>query len=277
MLDAERATPELAALNANRAVARLRLAVKQSGAGTGIADLVEGGGYRIKFPLPDRGIEAVIINTGGGLLGGDRFALEIEAQAGAELMMTTQSAEKIYRALDVAASIDVTMNVASKAVLHWLPLEAILFSGAKLTRRIEADVAEDGELLVAESAVFGRLAMGEVLRTGLLADRWRIRRGGRLIYADDVRFDGDISALLDRPALGGGARAAATILLVAPDAENRLELARDLIDNDQVSGGASAWEGKLAVRLLASDPEPLRNVMVRLVSGLTKRNSPRFW
>lgn len=277
MLEAERPRPDLASLDANRAVARLRLSVKRDGEATRIADLAEGGGYRIKFPVPDRGIEAVIINTGGGLLGGDSLSFSIEAEPGTELMVTTQSAEKIYRAAFAAASIDVALTVGAGASLHWLPLEAILFSGAKLTRRIEADVAKDGELMVAESAVFGRLAMGEVLRTGLLADRWRIRRDGRLVYADDVRFDGDISALLDKPALGGGARAAATFLLIAPDAENRLELARSLIENCSVSGGASAWDGKLVVRLLSPDPEPLRNAMIRLAAGLTRRQTPRFW
>lgn len=268
---------DIAALQSNRARARLRLAAKCAAGVTRLADLVEGGGYRLKFPTPERGLEAVIVNTGGGLLGGDAVDLEVEAGAAADLMITTQSSEKIYRAVGQPSAIAVSLRAGPGARLHWLPQDAILFSGARLTRRIDAEMAADAELVVAEAAVFGRLAMGEVLGTGLLADRWRIRRGGRLDHADDLRLEGDMSALLDRPALGGGARAAATLLVMAPDAEQRLDRAREQMLEDGVRAGASAWEGRLAVRLLAADPEPLRRVLGRLVAVLTDRTVPRFW
>jgi urease accessory protein len=268
---------DIAALQANRAHAVLRLEAKAEGKTTRLADLIEGGGYRLKFPEPERGLEAVIVNTGGGLLGGDTFAMEVVVGDGAELMVTTQSSEKVYRAIAAPSTMAISLTAGAGASLHWLPQDAILFSGARLVRKIEADIAADAELVIAEAAVFGRLAMGEVLRGGLLADRWRIRRDGRLDYADDLRLDGDLTAVLDRPALGGGARAAATLLIMAPDAEARLETARALADNDGVSAGVSAWDGRLVARLLAADPEHLRFVMARLISGVTKRSTPRFW
>lgn len=268
---------DIAALQANRAVAALRLEAKMEGGVTRLADLIEGGGYRLKFPDPETGLEAVIVNTGGGLLGGDMFAMDVIAGDGAEVMVTTQSSEKIYRAVAAPSTMAVTLTAGEKSKLHWLPQDTILFSGARLTRKIEADMAHDAELVVAEAAVFGRLAMGEVLRGGLLADRWRIRRGGRLDYADDLRLDGDLSTMLDRPALGGGARAAATLLVLAPDAEERLEAVRALMDDEAVSAGASAWGGRLVIRLLSTDAEPLRFVMARLIARLTNRSTPRFW
>lgn len=268
---------DVAALQGNRAQAELRLAARSDGPATRLADLCEGGGYRIKFPQAERGLEAVIVNTGGGLLGGDTLSIDVRAEAGAEVMVTTQSAEKIYRAVAAPAHIDIALQAEAGARLHWLPQEAILFSGARLTRRIEADVAEGAELIVAEAAVFGRLAMGEVLREGLLADRWRIRRGGTLVHADDLRLDGHIAGMLDRPAIGGGSRASASIVVLAPDAEARLDQTRALAEDDAVSSGASAWDGKLVVRLLAADPEPLRKVFSRLLANLSDRSLPRFW
>lgn len=268
---------DIAALEANRATARLVLAAKADGGVTRLDELIEGGGYRIKFPQPGHGLEAVLVNTGGGLLGGDRVALAVRAGANCELMVTSQSAEKVYRAVAKPSEIQLALEAGSAARLHWLPQETILFSGAKLTRRIEADIASDSELVIGEAVVFGRLAMGEVLRGGLLADRWRIRRSGRLDFAEDLRLDGDLSSLLDRPALGGGARAAATFLLMAPDAEARLEKARALLDDAGIACGASAWEGKLVARLLAPDPEPLRRTLSALMTNLTGRPAPRFW
>lgn len=271
------ASRDIAALESNRAIARLRLSARRDGARTRLDTLREGGGYRIKFPTPERGLEAVIVNTGGGLLGGDALSLDICAGDGSDVMVTSQSAEKVYRAVAAPSAIDVALDVGRAARLHWIPQEAILFSGARLTRRIEADMQADAELVIAEAAVFGRLAMGENPGRGLLADCWRVRRGGRLAYADNLKLDGDLAVLLDRPALGGGARAAATLLVMAPDAEARLETARALMRRDGVEAGASAWDGKLVVRLLAADPTPLRAAVTNLIGGMTGRATPRFW
>lgn len=264
-------------MQANRAEAHLALSARLVAGRTSLGRLREGGGYRIKFPVSTRGLEAVLVNTGGGLLGGDRLSLAATAEAGAELMLTTQSAEKVYRAVATPAEIAVALQVESGARLHWLPQESILFSGARLRRRIEADVAADSELLIVESAVFGRLAMGEVPGEGLLIDRWRLRRAGRLVYADDLRLGGNLAHLLDRPAVGGGARAMASLVLLAPDAEDRLEAARALMAGEGVTSGASAWEGKLVVRMLAVDPAPMRQCLARLIAGLAGRPLPRFW
>ena len=267
----------IAALQTNRAVARLALSAKQGNGGSVLDNLREGGGYRIKFPDPERGLEAVIVNTGGGLLGGDAVSLDVVAGPDTDLMVTTQSAEKVYRAVAAPSEIAVTMTAASGARLHWLPQETILFSGARLIRRISADVTPDSELVIAEAATFGRLEMGEQLGHGALRDHWRIRRGGRLAFAEDMHLDGDLSTLLDRPAIGGNARASGVIILLAPDAESRVEKARSLMEHDGVSAGASAWDGKLVIRMLAAEPAALRAAMMTLISGLTDRTTPRFW
>ena len=159
-------------------------------------------------------LEAVIINTAGGIAGGDRFALDIAAGQGTRLVVTTAAAEKVYRTLGPDSVIDVKLDVAAGATLAWLPQETILFDRARLTRSIEVDLAPDARLFLAEAIVFGRSGMGEAVEQGALFDRWRVRRGGKLIYAEGVRLDGPIAQRLAETAVAKGGIAVATVLIV---------------------------------------------------------------
>ena len=197
-----------------------RLAVKAEGGVTRLARLYQDGCAKIRLPTDHaaRGLEAVLINTSGGLTGGDRMIWHVEAEAGARLTLTTQACEKVYRARDGHAEIAVSLDAGAGARLDWLPQETILFDGAALSRTLEADLAADARLLAVEAVVLGRTAMGETVRRGTLRDRWRIRREGKLVFADDLRFEGpiaDVAALT--PTLAGG-KAFASLLLVADDA-----------------------------------------------------------
>ena len=147
-------------------------------------------------------LEAVIVNTGGGMAGGDRFAIDLSLGAGASLIAGTAAAEKIYRSTGPDAEMDVTLDVGEGARLAWLPQETILFDRARLSRRIDVDLAESASLLMAEAVVFGRAAMGEAMEQGFFADRWRVRRGGKLVFADSARLDGAIADKARRPAVG---------------------------------------------------------------------------
>jgi urease accessory protein len=267
----------IAALGRLRVQASLRLDVQHIDGRTRLTDLGENGGYRIKFPDASPDLDAVIVNTGGGLLGGDAFALSVNVKKTASLSITTQSAEKVYQALDAPSRVDVRLTLEEGAKLHWIPQETILFSGAGLERSICADIASDSELLIAESVTFGRLAMGESMIAGSLKDRWRISRDGQLIYADDFKLAKNMAAKLDRPAIGGGARAIGIVLLVSPDAESRLEMIRASVDQESVDIGASAWNGKLILRMMAADPEYLRCAMVRVLEIIRGCPVPRNW
>ena len=159
----------------------------------------------------------MLINTAGGMAGGDRFAIDIAAGPGARVVVTTAAAEKVYRALDPAATVDVRLTVGPGAALAWLPQETILFDRAKLRRSIEIDLADDARLLLAEAIVFGRSGMGEAVEECELSDRWRLRRGGRLVHAEALRLDGAVAAKLGRPAVANGGIAVATVLLAPGD------------------------------------------------------------
>src|SRR5262249_23494865 len=176
---------------ANRAEGRIALAVGAQGGVTRRRHVAEQGSLRVRFPGPiGRELEAVLVNTAGGMAGGDRFAIDIAAEAGAQLVVGTAAAEKIYRSNADATCVAVRLDIAAGATLRWLPQETILFDRARLDRRIDVDLAEGASLLLAEAVVFGRTAMGESVVQGELIDRWRIRVGGRLVFAESVRLSG---------------------------------------------------------------------------------------
>ena len=159
--------------------------------------LHESGSLRVRFPSPEaEGLSAVFVNTAGGVAGGDRFDIEIAAGEGSRLAVTTAAAEKVYRAAGPAAQLDIALKAAAGAHLAWLPQETILFDRARVSRRIDIDLAESASLLLCEIVVFGRAAMGERMRQGEFVDRWRMRRGGRLVFAENIRLDGDIGEKL---------------------------------------------------------------------------------
>ena len=130
----------------------------RTGRGTQAMNLREAGGYRLKFPKA-AGCEAVLINTGGGMTGGDRLDVSLTLDAGAEAVLTTQSAEKVYRSDGSAAEITVAAELGAGARLSWLPQESILFSGSRLRRRLRVAMAEDATHTLAESVVLGRVAV----------------------------------------------------------------------------------------------------------------------
>ena len=261
-----------------RAEAEIRASFAAAGGRTRIARLFESGGWRLRHPNPHQGCEAVILNTGGGLASGDRVDLAFTALARADVTLTTQAAEKIYRGA-TAAEVAVAIRLEEGARLEYLPQETILFEGARLRRRLEVEMAADAVALFAEITVFGRLARGETSTRGSFHDSWRVRRAGKLVFAEETRLAGEIGALLDRPAIGRGARAAALLLFVGTDAPARLADVRAGLEpfGDRVEAGASAFNGLLAARLMAVSPEALRAAILAALVPLRGRAPPRIW
>jgi urease accessory protein len=259
---------------ANRAVGSLSFEVKNVAGKTRRGRLHEAGSLRVRCPgAPAAELEAVLINTAGGVAGGDRFTLDITAGDDTRLVITTAAAEKVYRTLGPDSTIDVKLNVASGATLAWLPQETILFDRARLARTIEADVAADARLVIAEAVVFGRSGMGETVEEGALIDRWRIRRAGKLVYAETVRLDGAVASVMAQPAVAKGGVAVATVLIVPGD--DAVVAAVRALQDFSGEVGASAWKGIAAVRLAAPDGAALRRDLIHVMT--TVRALPRIW
>ena len=199
---------------ANRAVGRIALSVTASADASRRERVHEAGSLRVRFPngASRRTLDAVIVNTAGGMTGGDRFDIDIHIGAGAHLTVTTAAAEKVYRSLGPDTEIAVKLNVGPDGALAWLPQETILFDQVRLRRTIEVDLAQNSNLLLSEACVFGRSAMGEAVVRGCFFDRWRVRVGGTLVFAETLRLDDDIAQRLAHRAVANGGIAIATVL-----------------------------------------------------------------
>jgi urease accessory protein len=239
--------------------------------------LHESGSLRVRFPSPEAdGLSAVFVNTAGGIAGGDRFDIEIAAGEGSRLAVTTAAAEKVYRAEGPAAQLNIALKLAAGSHLAWLPQETILFDRSRLSRRIDIDLAETASLLLCEIVVFGRAAMGERMRQGEFVDRWRIRRGGRLVFAETIRLDGDIGEKLAKPAIAKGGVAIGTALIVPGD-ETLIERIRELSESFGGEVGISAWNGFAMVRFCAQDAARLRADMMAVLGRASGSALPRLW
>lgn len=261
-----------------------RVTFSAGGGATHLADLYQQSPCRILFPRSD-GLwpEAVLLNTAGGVTGGDSLNYNISVQDQAHAVASTQAAEKIYRALDDKARIRTTLIVGENCELHWLPQETIVFNRANLARGTCAEVANGGRLLALEWLILGRQAHGETVTEGAIHDRWRVYRNGRLIWGDDFRLAGAIDDLVRRPAVLDGARALATLIYVADDAETMLESAREWLKPAMVPTGATAFKHLLLVRFLAGDAAVLRSVVAKFVTQLRSKLAgsavalPKVW
>jgi urease accessory protein len=271
------ATTASAVFAANRARGAVAFEVHARDGVTRRGSLHESGSLRVRFPSPEaEGLSAVFVNTAGGVAGGDRFDVDVTAHEGARLTLTTAAAEKIYRATDRAAELAISLKLAAGAGLAWLPQETILFDRAKVSRRIDIDLAEGASLLLCEMVVFGRTAMGERMQQGSFVDRWRVRRGGRLVYAETVRLEGDIGEKLSQAAIGKDAAAIATALIVPGD-QVLVERLREAADRFGGEVGISAWNGFAMARFCAQDAARLRADMVDVLSRAGGLPLPRLW
>jgi urease accessory protein len=239
--------------------------------------LHESGSLRVRFPSPeDAGLSAVLVNTAGGIAGGDRFDIDIAVGEGARLTLTSAAAEKVYRAQSSPAQLGISLKVASGAHLAWLPQETILFDRARIARRIDIDLDVGASLLLCESVVFGRAAMGEAVREGAFVDRWRVRHGGRLVYAETVRLEGDIGGKLAQPAVAKGGVAVATALMVPGD-EALVERIRETSAAFRGEVGLSSWNGFAMARFCAQDAGKLRADMMAVLAQASGAPLPRLW
>jgi urease accessory protein len=262
---------------ANRAQGSVTFDVHQVDGVTRRRHMHESGSLRVRFPSPEaEGLSAVFVNTAGGVAGGDRFDIDIATGEGSRLAVTTAAAEKVYRAQGPAAQLSIALKAAAGSHLSWLPQETILFDRARMLRRIDIDLADSASLLLCEIVVFGRAAMGERMRQGEFVDRWRVRRGGRLVFAETIRLDGDIGEKLERSAVAKGGAAIGTALIVPGD-EALLERIREVTKSFGGEVGMSAWNGFAMARFCAQDAARLRADMIAVLGRASGTALPRLW
>ena len=253
-----------------RATGKIHVGVR----GIALRELHQAGCLKVRFPRThDSSIEAVLINTSGGITDGDSLAATFSAGVGSILTVTTPAAEKIYRAISGAAPARVTLqaSIGADARLDYLPQETLLFDACALDRTLDVDLHPTGRFLGVETLVFGRAHSGETLDSLRLRDSMRLRREGRLIFHDTVRLRGEVRARL----AAGRAGAVATILYAGPDAAAHLAPVREALTGAE--GGASSWDGMLVARLIAPDGQALRCSVVAVLGALREKPLPVLW
>jgi len=257
-----------------------RLAVRHVEGRSRLAELYQEGAAKIRMPRSNADpLEAVLINTAGGMTGGDRLSWEIAAGEGASVVATTQACEKVYKALSGRAQTTVKLSAAAGGRIAWLPQETIMFDRAAFSRTLVAELAADAQALIVEATIFGRHAMGEAVNDGSFRDRWRISCGGHLVHAEEFSIGPRISEILARTAVAGGGGAVATVLCISPAGEYLLDEARAILGEQ---GSASFWRmgqtGKLLARLCARDGYSLRKPLTSLIALLNEQAGlPKVW
>mgnify|MGYP006337086131 FL=1 len=221
--------------------------------------------------------EVVFLNTSGGLTGGDRLAYGLNVGKGAEVVATTQTAERAYASDGPEAAVSVRASVGAGGRLDWLPQETILFEHCDLDRTTEIDLAGDAACLLTEAVILGRHAMGEAPVRARLTDGRVVRRDGRVIWAETIRIDAGLLAEATAPAILGLARAFAVIALIAPGAADAVGPLRAVLDEPGTEAAASGWDGKCVARIVARDGWPLKRQIARALGALRSGPLPRVW
>ena len=263
---------------ANRASGQIALTVAAAAGLSRRSRVHEAGSLRVRFPNGSDPAQtnAVIVNTAGGMAGGDSFDIAVAVGAGAKLTVTTAAAEKVYRSLGPQAKAGIKLAVGPGGNLAWLPQETIMFDCARLHRTIDVELSDDGELLLAEAVVFGRTAMGEAVARGSLFDRWRVRVGGTLVFAETARLDEPIAQRLTEAAAAAHGAAVASVLKIPAD-EGSVEAVRCARRNFTGEVGVSAWNGLALARLVATDGASLRRDLTTVLTTWSRAPLPRLW
>ena len=275
-MQAELVAPRGSDQDLQRSVGSCRIVVKGTDRGNQIVDVFQRSPVRVLFPQLGHGRfeEAVLINTSGGVAGGDRLHASVTALGGASIAVTSQTAERIYRALDEAARISTTLTVGESAKLSWCPQETIVFDHGRVNRQTRIAVASGAELLALEWIVLGRAAHGEAVVGGSVVDSWRVEQNGRLVWADTLRITDDVFPHLRRSALLADFTAVATLLYVGPDLKNRLECLRDWGASLGCPSAATVVGGLMVVRLAAAETSTLRTGLRNMLDQFDRAFGP---
>jgi len=271
------ATLERSAAPQPRAVGTVTVATKQRDGKTVLDRLHQKGSLKLLFPRGhNTALTAVVLNTAGGITGGDRFEVNARAGEHCDLTVTTQAAERVYRAQPAeVGTVQTRLSAAAGARLDWLPQETILYDRSALNRSLSIDLQGDARMLSVEPIILGRMAMGETLHHLAFRDRIDLRRDGKILFADRSALSGSAVAQLSGSATGGGCGAMAAVLFAAPDAERHLAQARAILP--ETTGISLIRDGVLFARLLSPDGFLLRQALLPLIDLLRPEPLPRTW
>ena len=156
------------------------------------------------FPLPTGGALVHVHNISGGVLGGDRLALDIEVGPGAQAQLTTTSATRLYRCRpQVPDALQASViRVREGALLEYLPDPLIPFADSRYQQRTRIDLEAGAGLFWWEMVAPGRVARGESFAYQHLFLGLHIAAQGRSIAIENLRLEPQCRALSSLARLG---------------------------------------------------------------------------
>lgn len=124
-----------------------------------------------------------LVNPSGGLVGGDHVSVEAQLHAGTHVLMTSPSANRVYRSLSEPAVQEVRLSVGPDARLEWLPEITIPFAGSRIRQSIHVDLAPGATLVLWDAIASGRVARQERWAFAMLENEICIRtsQGGSVV------------------------------------------------------------------------------------------------
>jgi urease accessory protein len=262
--------------------ASLRLRFACNDGATRLAERVHSGPLRVQKALYPEGAavcHAIIVHPPGGIAGGDQLAIEVEAGSGAHAFLTTPGAAKWYRTKGLPARQHVRIVAGQGAAVEWLPQETIIFNEAEAGMEHEVELAPDACYIGSEILCFGRRAAGERFASGILRQRTRIRRGGRLVWWEEGVLAGG-GAMMTSPLGLAGCSVCATLVAIGRPVPAALLAQLRAIDPD-----LAVTQSKVAfsARMLCDDSEAARAALARVWHLLRPHllgcaaATPRIW
>ncbi len=124
-----------------------------------------------------------LVNPSGGLVGGDHVSVEAQLHAHTHVVMTSPSANRVYRSLSEPAAQEVRISVGPGARLEWVPEVTIPFAGSRFRQSIHVDLAPGATVVLWDAMASGRVAMRERWAFAAVENEIRIRTplGGSVV------------------------------------------------------------------------------------------------
>jgi len=241
------------------------------------------GPLRVQKPLyPEGGriCHAVIVHPPGGIAGGDRLHIDVNVRDGAQALITTPGATKLYRSPGRPSRIEHHVLSSGGGTFEWLPQETIAYAGAQADVETVVQLGAGAQFIGWDITCLGQDNRG--LPSGALTQRWHIERGGRSLWRERSRFDGGSDALQAPWGLGG--RTVFGTLVITGAEPSDVEAAREACGGSELDWFAVTRLGEvLLCRYLGYSAEAARRGFQSAWAILRRRrlgrdaHPPRVW